>query len=294
LLMGFALILLFLYGGDGARAYYQAAFTFTAVISYANSLAYALYPKLLSNSCTNEHVGSSFSTVLMLAIPFSAIAMVMSTSFLAILQVSYIVAWPVVIALTIDTLVVLVYTFYSSCLMGVEAFDAEGKISIRKLIGSKIFKLFSVPYIQAAFALPATYIVLTRFPITNPVQATVEVVAILIAVHVATFVSVYYFNRKTIGILFAWKTITKYILAALAMAIVLFLLPTTSTLIYTVLKAHAGFALYIGLLLVIDRQARELLRLVKIEIQDSFKVLTGKTNGKDRNSGQNGSTETEN
>ena len=57
-LFSFVFILLFLYGGTGARAYYQAAFTFTGIISYANSLAFALYPKLLANSCTDEHVGT--------------------------------------------------------------------------------------------------------------------------------------------------------------------------------------------------------------------------------------------
>ncbi len=293
-LMGFSLILLFLYGGVGARAYYQAAFTFTAVISFANSLAYALYPKLLAKSCNDEHVGQSFSTVMMLAIPFSTIAMVMSVSFLAILNANYIVAWPVVIALAVDTLVVLVYSFYSSCLMGVEAFDAEGKISIRKLIRSKIFKLFTIPYIQAAFTLPLTYFVLTRLTIANPVQATVEVVAILIAVHFSTLVGLYAFMRCSIAIPVVWKTLGKYILAAFIMGLVLFLLPTTSTLIFTLLKAVAGFALYIGLLLIIDKQARELLELVKKEIQDSFKMLTGKANGNDDISEQNYQVSTEN
>ena len=295
-IMSFPLILLFLYGGDGARAYYQAAFTFTMVISFANSLAYALYPKLLANSCTNEHVGSSFQTVLMLAIPFSTIAMVMSTSFLTILKVSYIVAWPVVIALTADTLVLLVYSFYSSCLMGIESFDAEGKISIRKLVKSKIFKVFTVPYIQAFIAIPVTYFVLTRLPIANPVQAAVEVVTILVAVHLSTLIGLYAFMRRTIRIPVAWKIIAKYIFAALATGVFLYLVPTTSTLIFTIFKAIAGFALYIGLLLVIDKQARDLLALVILEIKGSFRMLIGKDNGDNdnSNSGQNSNVTTEN
>ncbi len=70
----------------------------------------------------------------MLAIPLATLSMVMSISFLTVLNVSYNVAWPVLVALTIDTLIVLMLTFYNSCVMGVEAFDAEGKISIRKLV----------------------------------------------------------------------------------------------------------------------------------------------------------------
>ena len=131
--------------GSNTRAYYQAAFTFTNIIGYSASLAFALYPKLLAKSCPEEQVGLSFKTVLMLAIPLSTITMAMATSFLTILNIDYAVAWPVVIALTVDSLVVLVSQFYSSILMGAEAFDAEGKISLRQLVKSKIFKVFTVP-----------------------------------------------------------------------------------------------------------------------------------------------------
>ena len=153
-LVAFVLILLFLYGGATARAYYQAALSFTTIVGYSSSLAFAMYPKLLAKTCPDEQVATSFRTVLMLAIPLATITMVMSTSFLTILNVSYSVAWPVLIALTINTLVGVVTSFYSSLVMGREAFDAEGKISLRKLVRSKIFTVFSLGYIQAAIALP--------------------------------------------------------------------------------------------------------------------------------------------
>ena len=276
-LMAFVFILLFLYGGPGARAYYQAALTFTVIISYANSLAFALYPKLLAKSCNNEDVGVSFRTVMMLAIPFATITMVMSMSFLTILKIDYSVAWPVLIALTIDTLIVMVSTFYSNCVMGVEGFDAEGKIAFRKLVRSKIFKIFTIPYIQAAIALPLTYFVLTGLPGVDSVRATVEVVVILLAVHISTLFGLYRYMRHSIKIPVAWKSITKYIMSALLMGIVLYLLPSTTTLLSTIAKAIGGFGLYIGLLLLIDHQARELLGLVWEEISGTLKQLTSKT-----------------
>lgn len=299
IIMGAPLILLYLFGGDSARAYYGAAATFTIVIGYANSLAYALYPKLLANSCTEEHVGSSFTTVLMLAIPFATLAMAMSVSFLMILKSVYAVAWPVLIFLTVDALILLLYGFYTNCIMGVEGFDAEGKISMRKLVKSKIFKIFSVPYIQAAIAIPATYFVLKALPVTSPVQAAVEVVAILIAVHLASFIGLYTYMRHTICIKVSWKSIGKYVLASLAMGLVLFVTPTTTTLIFTLIKTVVGFALYIGLLLLIDHQARELLSLVVKEVKGSFRMMMGKGNGNgnsisNKNSSQNGSEASEN
>ena len=225
-LVAFVFILLFVYGGPDSRAYYQAAFTFTTIIGYSSSLAYALYPKLLANSCTDKQVGESFRTVLMLAIPFATITIVMSTAFLTVLNVSYSVAWSVLIALTIDTLVVLISTFYSSCLLGKEAFDAEGKISIRKLVRSKIFKVFTLPYLQAAIALPLAYYVLTHLALTGSVQPVLYIVAILIGVHLSSFIGLYSFMHHSVKLPVAWKSIAKYIFAALFMGgIMFFMLP---------------------------------------------------------------------
>ena len=161
------------YGGATTRAYYQAALSFTTIVGYSSSLAFAMYPKLLAKTCPDEQVGTSFRTVLMLAIPLSTITMVMSTSFLSVLNISYSVAWPVLIALTINTLVSVITSFYSSLIMGREGFDAEGKISLRKLVRSKIFTVFSLGYIQAAIALPLVYYVLTQVQVAGTAQAAV-------------------------------------------------------------------------------------------------------------------------
>ncbi len=278
-LLSLAFIILFIYGGSEARGYYQAALSFTTIVGYAASLSVSLYPKLLANSCSREDVGISFKTVLMMAIPLATLCMVMSVSFLTVLHPtglsgdSYAIAWPVLIALTVDTLIVLVSNFYSSCLMGIEAFDAEGQISLSKLIRSKIFKVFSVPYIQAVLIIPITYYVLTQLPIDGPVQTAVTFVGILIAVHSATFVGLYIYMRESICIPVAWASIAKYILAALLMGVVLYLLPTTTTLTATIAKTVAGFLLYIGLLLVIDSGARELIKLIWQEIIFTLKQL---------------------
>ncbi|MGD0449750.1 MAG: oligosaccharide flippase family protein [Candidatus Bathyarchaeia archaeon] len=283
-LLSFVFILLFIYGGSEARAYYQAAFTFTSVISYSSSLAFALYPVLLAKTCPEEQVGESFKTVLMLAIPLATLTMVMSTSFLTILKSSFNVAWPVLIALTIDTLVVLIFNFYTSCLMGAEAFDEEGRISLRKLVKSKIFLVFGVTYIQGAIALPLIYYILTHTAVAGPVLATVYTISVLIGVHISSFIGLYSFRRGSFRIPVAWKSIGKYIAASLLMGTVLFLLPNTTTLTYTLGKAIAGFLLYVGLLVAIDVKARQLIKLIFAEIKGSWQQLTAK----------NGSIEPEN
>ena len=170
----------------------------------------------------------------------------------------------------------LIYNFYTSCLFGVETFDAEGQISLRKLVRSKIFKVFSVPYIQAAIALPLTYFVLTRLPVAGAVGVAVEVIVILIGVHISSFIGIYAYMNRSISIPVTWKFIGKYVLAAFIMGVALWLLPTTLTLLSTIAKAIGGFAFYAGLLVAIDSEARKLVKLIWLELRVSWKQLTGK------------------
>ena len=296
-LLSFVYILLFFYGGPNTRAYYQAAGSFTAIIGYSISLSIALYPRLLSKSCSREQVGTSFRTVMMLGIPIAAITIVMSFSFLTVLKAAYGVAWPVLVALSIYTLFGLVTSFYSNCVLGVEAFDAEGKIALRRLLKSKIFVVFALPYLQAAIAIPLTYFVLTRLPVAGSVQATLYVVAILIAAQVTTFTILYTFMRHSIGIPVAWVSMGKYVLTAALAALILYLLPTTTTLLSTIGKAAAGFGLYVVFLLAIDKQARDLVRQVWDEVKGTIRTLqqlASKRANEKVLSGENNAVTTEN
>jgi O-antigen/teichoic acid export membrane protein len=267
------LILLFLYGGAEARAYYQAALSFTTIVGYASSLSIALYPKLLAKSCSKDDIKLSFKTVMMLAIPLATIVMTMSFSFLTVLNATYTDGWPVLIALTVDTLITMLITFYSSVLMGIESFDAAGEIHLKKLVRSKIFKLFSIPYIQSAIALPATYLVLTQLAADGPVTTAAAVIAIMILVHLGTFIALAIRSRHSIHVPIAWASIAKYILASFLMGAVLAFAPTTTTLLATIIKAIVGFGLYAMILLAIDEQARELVRLVWTEFKSNINGL---------------------
>ena len=275
-LVGLVLWLLPYYAGQSALGNYQAALTFASIVGYSASVSFALYPKLLAKKCPDEQVTISFRTMMMLAIPLSVITIVMASSFLTILNVIYSDAWPILILLTIDVLVVMVSQFYSSCLLGAEALDEEGKIPLGKLVRSKIFKVFTLPYIQAAIALPLTYYVLTQLAIAGPVQAATYVTAIYIGVHLSTFIGLYWFMRNSTKIPVAWKSIIKYALTATITGFVLFLLPNPSTLLLTVAKTLVGIAIYAGLLLAIDKQARELVMLVYKEIMETLKSFSPK------------------
>jgi hypothetical protein len=275
--VSFIFILLFISPfGKEARGDYAAAVTFVTVIGFASSLSFALYPKLLAKNCSEDEVTLSFKTTLMLAIPLATIALAMPKSLLTILKGPYGEAAPVLMLLTVDTLLVLMSNFYNSCILGVEHLDEEGKISLNKLVRSKIFKIFTIPYIQAAVALPVAYYVLTQLTLTGPVQSALYVIAINIGVHTSTLIGLYALMRKSIRLAVDWKGIMKYISAAIVAALVILITPTTTTLLLTAAKAITGLATYVAVLILIDKEARILLK----QIWSEAKIILSRTGAK--------------
>ncbi len=264
--------LLVFFSGQAALGYYQAAVIFSTVISYAFSLAFALYPKMLAQDCPAD-VATSFKTMIMLALPIAAVTLTMAQSLLTVLKASYGVAAPVLMLLTVDTFVVLIYQFYSQCLLGVETLDIEGRIPLRQLVRSKIFKVFTIPYIQAAIALPALFFVLTKVVSADPVQAALYMVIIYIVAHAGTLVGLYASTRDAVKIPAAWTSIAKYALTASVSAFVLLVLPQTTTLAATFGKVLVGVAIYVGMLYAIDTDARKIVAQVWTEIRGTFRLV---------------------
>jgi hypothetical protein len=267
---GLTLYLLVFFAGQSALGDYQAAITFSTVIGYASSLAFALYPKMLARECPAD-VATSFKTMIMLALPMAAVAIAMSGSLLTILNVSYAVSAPILMLLAVDSLIVLVSQFYSQCLLGTESLDVEGKISLHQLIRSKIFKVFSLSYIQAAIALPILYVVLTRMVFANPVVAVEYLIVVNIVIHSATFIGLYSFMRKAVSLPRVWGSLGKYTLGALAAVAVILVLPRTTTLIATLGKALTGAGVYGILLYTMDSDARTLVKQIWDELKETVR-----------------------
>ena len=271
---GFIFLLLFIYGGEAARGDYQAAATFAAIVGYSYSLAFALYPKLLAEDSLKD-VTSSLRTVLMFAIPMAAVVMSMSRSLLTVLKGSYADASLVLVILAIDAFIALIIPFYTSVLLGMEKLDEEAKISLKQLLRSKMFKVFTLPYIQAAIALPAGFYVLTRFAAGNPLQAAIYVAIIIMAAHAATFLVLYIIMLGSVTIVVPWRSVGKYVLASAIMVAVLYPLPHPTTILPTLGTVAMAGAIYATLVLAIDSDARMLVNSIWQEIKKSWKQFLG-------------------
>ena len=277
-LAAYVLILLYALGGLGSRGRFGAAVQITNVISYASFLAFALYPKLLADR-KSEDVTTSLKIVLMFSIPMTAIAMALAPLYITILRPDFPDAAILVVVLAADTLISVVSGIYGAALFGMENVDQE-KISFKKLLRSKIFVAFSLPYIQAAFTIPIAYYALTTFAYNLPYEASLSITVINTAAHFAMFIAVYALVRKMIKIEIPWRNISKYAFAAIITGIILLLAPHfTSALLAvditekviaileTLVLTGVGAGIYLAILVAIDKEARLLPKNILKEIR---------------------------
>lgn len=264
-LANFVFILLIIYGTQTGRGDYLAATTFATIIGYSSSIAFALYPKLLAENSLKE-ITASLKTVLMFALPLVAIVISMSPSLLTVLKISYREAWPVLVVLSIDALISLLSTFYTNVLYGVEKLDEEAKIPLRKLLKSKMFKLLTLPYIQAAVTLPTALYILTHFANGQAVRAATYVAIIILVVHAILFLLTYIIMGTSVRIVVPWGSIGKYVFASSVTAVLLYVLPHPATLGLTIATVILGAAAYAAIALAIDRDARMLVRSILQEL----------------------------
>jgi len=260
-------IWLFVYGGQAARANFQAAFTIANIVTYASFLSFALYPKLLAGKNV-EDITSSMRMVLMFAIPMTAVAMSMPESFLIILNESYAEAAPILLILAIDAFVMTVSQFYTYVLFGVEQLDQEAKIPLKQLVRSHIFKVFTLSYIHAMITLPIALCVLPNFATDQPVLAPLYVGIINMVTRLAMFCVLYMIVRKSVKIIVPWSSVVKYVFAALVMGILLYVLPHPSRITLTLGMAAVGVIVYLAILVAIDRETRMLAITIVQEVKN--------------------------
>jgi hypothetical protein len=250
-------ILLLAYGGDGARGKLGAAAIIVNVITYSSFLAYALYPKLLAEK-RSEDITVSLKMVLMFAIPLTVGAIALADSYVTILKPEHADAGPVLIFLALNAFVSVVFNLFGSVVYGFDTVDEEGNMSLRQLVKSRIFLVFSLPYLYAAIAVPTSFYALTGFAHAQPFQAALSVSMIMLSGNLAAFLILSRIVRKMLRVELPWKNIARYVFAAAIMGAVLYLIPHPLRVTTTLAETAIGGLIYIALLMAIDKEARRL------------------------------------
>jgi O-antigen/teichoic acid export membrane protein len=260
-------LMITLFGGSIATSYYQAALPIANIITYSSFIAFALYPKILAENKV-EDATTSLGMVLMFALPMTAGVLALPGSYLVLLKESvYVPAEPVLIILAIDALILTISGIYSSVLYGIERPDEKASIPFRQVAKSRLFIVFSLPYIHSMITLPTAFYVLTNFARDAPVLVAMYVTAINTIAHVIMFAILYIIVRRTVRIGVQWTRIAKYVFASGVMAAFLFLAPHPTKISSTLAVTAAGGAIYFLLLMAIDRETRELPKAVLREIR---------------------------
>jgi hypothetical protein len=247
---------------------YYAALQIANVITYAGSISYALYPKLLTER-RGEDVTASMKTVLMFALPMMVGAISLSSSYIVLIRPGMAMypgaAW-VLVVLAFDSLVTVVSGIYGSVLSGVETVDRE-KLSFKSLVQSKLFRYYSLSYVHFALTIPITYYILTTYALHQPLMAAFSVCLVNSVARFAMFLLLVIMVRGMFKVAIPWRSIAKYGLASAVMGAVLFLLPYTDRISTTLAWTAVGGIVYLAMLMAIDKEARSLPKTILQEVR---------------------------
>jgi len=262
--------------GLKARAYYGAAFQIASVISYTVFLVFALYPRLLMKQ-KSEDISESFKLFFMFAIPMTVGIIVLADSFLTILGkgkvagelIDYSVATPVLRLLAPSILALSISQVLNSIIFSAEKFDLEAKIPLKELAHSKIFKIFTLPYIKALIVLPTLYFTLA-FHGSDPVASALYLAALSVIAEAFLLIIRILLARNTLNFSFPWRNILNYSFASTIMAACLLLIKHPTRISVVLLYALFGGIVYFVILLAIDKEARLLLKSTLAELKSIF------------------------
>lgn len=245
-----------IYGGGIATSYFQAALPIANIITYSSFLAYALYPKILAENKVDD-ITISLKMVLMFAVPMTVGVLTIPSSYLIILKDIYVPAAPVLMILAVNSLIHTLKTIFNSVLFGIEKVDEKAKIPFKQVVKSRLFIVFTLPYVYSLIALPAAFYILTNFTNSQPLFITMYVTLIDTIVHFVMLIIMYIIVRKTVKLEIPWKSTAKYIFASVVMATILVTVNPMSSIL-TLFTTAVGGIIYLALLILIDKETRTL------------------------------------
>ena len=273
-LLALANILLFVLGGELARAHYGAALTVASIVGYSSLLAFALYPRLLSED-RPEDVSVSFKMVLMFAIPMTIGAIILSDSLLIILNPIYRDSRLALILLSLNFFWLTLSSIFQAIVSGTEKLDAEDKIAYSDIVRSRLFLFLTLSYIQAAVTVPLTYFVLTSIA-GDAVEAATSLALVNLLGNMILVIAKYGIARRCLDFDIPWSHIGKYLGVSVFMALVLALIPTPTRVSTTVATTLLGGCVYFLLLSAIDKESREIAKSATQEFRKVLRISSAK------------------
>jgi O-antigen/teichoic acid export membrane protein len=253
-------ILLILTWGPIARAYVGAAMTVAVMIAYSNSLATALYPKLLAELDAST-VEAALRLSMLFAIPMTGGVVILSVPLLNILKMEYTVAATIVCVYAVSYLLDCFSAIMSTVIIATERADLDRNVSLRALVRSKLFLLPTLTYIGAGIYLAVLSVLLRGFA-GDPLQAALYTGIAGILANIPVFLIRYRYARNSLRFRLPLANMSRYALATVLMMLMISQIHLSARLSQVFILVAAGAVTYFAIVIAIDPEARTLVRTI--------------------------------
>lgn len=243
-----------------ARALFGAAYTITVLITYTATLAYGLYPRLLSGG-GGPDVEASIKLTTIFAVPALVGVATLAHPLLFILNPAYESAYPVLYILSIAALLSSYSYIFDSIITGTERVDARPEFTIKDLAKSRLFILPTLSYVHAVIGLPILYVMFNRLT-----HADLEMGMLCAMVQLGFggifVVARYKISKRCLNFRFPTRTVLTSLAASTVMSATLLLMKLPSRIGYMFFYVTVGAIVYFIVASIIDRETRQLVSRV--------------------------------
>jgi hypothetical protein len=256
-------------GSAEVLGYASAVLLIGSIVTISGNLSAGLYPKLLQSQSPGA-VETSLKMVLMMAIPTSVGAFVLSEHILNILRPEYKAAAPILLIALPGALVYLVNNIIDVALTGQERADFDDSADFKRLVRSRLFLTPTINIIQSvayiAILIPILFY-FSRFEV-------IHIIAAWFATQLVLQIPFLIYKIKLSGQINALRKIAspflRYLFSSAVMGVVVYALRPLSTpqevsqaLLQIIPSVVAGILTYFVTLYLTDREFRGLIGVIE-------------------------------
>jgi hypothetical protein len=256
-------------GSAEVLGYASAVLLIGSIVTMSGNLSAGLYPKLLQSQSPGA-VETSLKMVLMMAIPTSVGAFVLSEHILNILRPEYKAVAPILLIALPGALVYLVNNIIDVAMMGQERADFDDSADFKRLVRSRLFLTPTINIIQSvayiAILIPILFY-FSRFEV-------IHIIAAWFATQLVLQIPFLIYKIKRSGQINALRKIAspflRYLFSSAVMGVVVYALRPLSTplevfqaLLQIIPSVVAGILTYFVTLYLTDREFRGLIGVIE-------------------------------
>jgi O-antigen/teichoic acid export membrane protein len=196
-------------------AYWTVATTLAQLITIIGGISVATYSKVLEEK-NKDFFQDHLTHLFFFAIPFTAIVLVVAKPGLFLLNPFYVIAYPVVIILSIQILLNVFYMTFQSVILGSDSVDNAEKSTIKQYVKSKLFFMPTLLVIQfTSHIIILTMVILLLSDQSSEIELVIYWSMILLITQIPITIYAYFLSKKEMYFKLNIKSISKYLLVGI-------------------------------------------------------------------------------